>query len=1051
MATQKSLFSPGLPAYAELQCVSNFTFLRGASSPEELVERAANLGYSALALTDECSLAGVVRAHVEAKKHKLKLLIGSQFTMTAPDGKPALSMIALAQNMEGYGNLCELITQARMRADKGSYLLIANDFTQPVAELQHLKGLPDCQLILTPEYGVSMETLAHQAAWMAQTFPDRCRIGLCLLKRANDHQHRTIVEQIAQRYHLRTVAIGKVEMHVRSHKPLQDILCAIRIGKPIAECGFELAPNAEQHLRARLQLANLYPPEALVETVALAEQCSFSLNQLKYLYPEEVVPVGETPESYLRAQVWAGALERFGICLDEVLEKQIKKELDLIVELQYEAYFLTVYDLVKFARSKDILCQGRGSAANSAVCFCLGITSVSPLESDLLFERFISKERNEPPDIDVDFEHQRREEVIQYIYNKYGRDRAALTAVVISYRPRSVLRDVGKALGVDLSVVDQVAKAHQWWDGKAGLDKRFTECGFDPDSANAKLWSHLSEKLMGFPRHLSQHPGGFVMARGKLSRLVPIENAAMPDRSVVQWDKDDIDAVGLLKVDVLALGMLTVIQRALKLVSHRQGKTLEMHNVPQDDVDTYDMICRADTIGVFQIESRAQMSMLPRLKPRRLYDLVVEVAIVRPGPIQGGMVHPYLQRRADPSLVVFPRPEIKEALERTLGVPIFQEQVMQIAMIAGGYTPGQADELRRSMAAWRKKGTMGEHEERLMKGMSERGYDPEFAQAIFKQIQGFGEYGFPESHASSFALLAYVSAWLKCHQPEAFLTALLNSQPMGFYSPYQLVQDAKRHGVVVLPVDVCISDWDAKMDDAYAPPAVRLGLNQVQGLAEDVGRRIEFVRTQRQFDNATDLGHRAQLDRHSLEALASANALLTLAGHRRTALWEAVDSVPERGLLRDAGIHEAAPDLPAPSESEEIVADYQSLKLTLNRHPLALLRSYLTTRGFMPANVLNDYPEGRLARACGIVTVRQRPGTAKGTVFVTLEDETGPVNVIVWPSLVESQRKELLGSSLMGVYGIWQSHQGVHHLVAKRLVNLSSLLGELPTESRNFH
>lgn len=1050
MATQKSLFSPGLPDYAELQCVSNFTFLRGASHPEELVERAADLGYSALALTDECSLAGVVRAHVQAKKHHLKLLIGSQFTMTGSDGKPALSMIALAQNKEGYGNLCELITQARMRADKGSYLLIANDFTQPVADLQHLKGLPDCQMILTPEYGVSADTLAQQAAWMTQTFPGRCRMGLCLLNRANDSRHRAVVEHIAQRYQLRTVAIGKVEMHVRSHKRLQDILCAIRIGKPIAECGFELAPNAEQHLRSRLSLANLYPPEALVETVALARQCTFSLDELKYLYPEEVVPPGQTPESYLRDQTWAGALDRLGEGLTEALEQQIQKELDLIVEMQYEAYFLTVYDLVKFARDQDILCQGRGSAANSAVCFCLGITSVSPLESELLFERFISKERNEPPDIDVDFEHQRREEVIQYIYKKYGRDRAALTAVVISYRPRSVLRDVGKALGVDLGVVDQVAKTHQWWDGKAGLDKRFTECGFDPESANAKLWGQLSERLMNFPRHLSQHPGGFVMARGKLSRLVPIENAAMPDRSVVQWDKDDIDAVGLLKVDVLALGMLTVIQRALKLVSRRQGRKLEMHNIPQGDEDTYDMICKADTVGVFQIESRAQMTMLPRLRPRKLYDLVVEVAIVRPGPIQGGMVHPYLQRRQDASLIDYPK-GLEKALKRTLGIPIFQEQVMQIAMTAGGYTPGEADELRRSMAAWRKKGTMGRHEERLMKGMSERGYEPEFAQAIFKQIQGFGEYGFPESHASSFALLAYVSSWLKCHEPEAFLTALLNSQPMGFYSPYQLVQDAKRHGVIVLPVDVCVSDWDAKMDDTYDPPAVRLGLNQVQGLAQEVGRRISRARTERPFDNATDLGHRAQLDRHSLEALASANALATLSGHRRTALWDAVDSVPERGLLRDAGLHEAAPDLPAPSESEEILADYQSLKLTLNRHPLALLRNYLSTRGFVPADVLNTYREGRLARACGIVTVRQRPGTAKGTVFVTLEDETGPVNVIVWPSLVEAQRKELLGSSLMGVYGIWQSHQGVVHLVAKRLVNLSSLLGELPTESRNFH
>ena len=1053
MSAQASLFTPMLPAYAELQSLSNFSFLRGASHPEELVMRAAALGYSALAVTDECSLAGVVRAHVQAKDPEtpIKLIVGSQFTLTKPDGTPALSLVALAQNRNGYGNLCELITLARTRADKGSYLVIANDFTSPPPDLAHLRGLPDCQIILSVDYGIDPDTLSAQAAWVAAAFPGRCRLGLCLLNRAQDTRHRAVVEQIAALHDLPIVATGQVEMHVRSRKPLHDTMCAIRLGKPVADCGFALSQNAEQHVRSRLHLANLYKPDVLAETLKVADSCTFSLDELKYEYPEEVVPPGETPGSYLRRETWAGAHERFGPALPPKLVAQLTRELDLIVELNYEAYFLTVYDIVKFARNHRILCQGRGSAANSAVCFCLGITAVSPMESELLFERFISRERSEPPDIDVDFEHQRREEVIQYIYAKYGRDRAALTAVVISYRPRSVLRDVGKALGVDLAVVDQVAKTHQWWDGKAGLNKRFVECGFDPESLHAQRWGALSERLMGFPRHLSQHPGGFVMSRGKLSRLVPIENATMADRSVVQWDKDDLDAVGLLKVDVLALGMLTVIRRALDLVSQQRGRVLEMYQIPADDTATYDMICAADTMGVFQIESRAQMTMLPRLRPRRLYDLVVEVAIVRPGPIQGGMVHPYLKRRQGLEPIEYPSPQVEQALARTLGVPIFQEQVMQIAILAGGYTAGEADQLRRSMAAWKRKGGLEKHRTKLMAGMLGNGYDVDFAEAIFRQIEGFGEYGFPESHASSFAQLAYVSSWLKCHEPEAFLTALLNSQPMGFYSPYQLVQDAKRHGVKVLPVDVCISDWDAKLDNATQPPSVRIGLNQIQGLAEAVGRRIVDVRRQRMFTDTTDLGRRAGLDRHSLQALAAANALQALSGHRRTALWEAVDSVPERGLLRDAGVHEPAPDLPAPTESEEIVADYQSLRMTLNRHPLALLRGYLGTRGFMAADRLNQFPDGRLARAAGIVTVRQRPGTAHGTIFVTLEDETGPVNVIVWPSLVDAQRKELLGSSLLGVYGIWQSHQGVRSLVAKRLVDLSGLLGKLNTESRNFH
>ncbi|MDO8299520.1 error-prone DNA polymerase, partial [Lacisediminimonas sp.] len=682
---------------------------------------------------------------------------------------------------------------------------------------------------------------------------------------------------------------------------------------------------------------------------------------------------------------------------------------------------------------------------------CLGITEVDPARGILLFERFISKERNEPPDIDVDFEHQRREEVIQYIYGKYGRERAALTAVVISYRPRSVLRDVGRALGVDAGVIDQIASSHRWWDGKTGLAERFVENGMDPDSVLARQWWGLAEKLMGFPRHLSQHPGGFVIARGKLSRLVPIENAAMAERSVVQWDKNDLDSLGLLKVDILGLGMLSVIRRALAFVSEQRGEPFEMQDIPAEDAATYEMICQADTVGVFQIESRAQMSMLPRMRPRTFYDLVIEVAIIRPGPIQGGMIHPYLQRRQGLEPVSYPSPDMEKALARTLGVPIFQEQVMQIAMLAAGFSAGEADQLRRAMAAWRRKGGLGDFEQKLVNGMLERGYTREFADSIFRQVQGFAEYGFPESHAASFALLAYASSWLKQHHPAAFLAALLNSQPMGFYGPSQLVQDARRHGVEVHAVDVCASHWEATLEAGPTrAPAVRLGLNMVNALQQEAGWRIEEARAIRNFADVRDLALRAQLTRHDLQVLAGANALVALSGNRRQALWQAVAGTPDKGLLRPATIREEALALTPPSEADDIVQDYRSLGLTLGRHPLALLRGALLKRRFLPAEVLHTFANGQLARGCGIVTMRQRPGTANGVMFITIEDESGLVNVIVWPALVAQQRREVLDAALLGVYGVWQSERGVRHLVAKRFVDLSWMLGRLDTSSRDF-
>lgn len=1059
----------GLPGYAELQCQSNFSFLQGASHPEELTARAAELGYAALAITDECSLAGVVRAHVEAKTQKLPLIIGATFRLRAGPEAAPLDLTLLAQTREGYGNLSELITLARTRAPKGEYRLAPEDFTAPPPGYEHLRHLPECLAILSPVYGDDPDRMAQQARWLAATFPRRAWVGLTLLYRSRDDLHRAAVDRAARAAELPVVALGQVQMHVRSRKPLHDTLTGIRTHQCVSQCGYALAGNAEQHLRTRMRLANLYPPEALAQTLVVARRCAFSLDELRYEYPDEIIPRGHTPATYLRQETLAGAARRFPGGTPDYVSEQIEKELALIADLQYEAYFLTVYDIVQYARDHGILCQGRGSAANSAVCYCLGITEVDPRRGNNLFERFISKERNEPPDIDVDFEHQRREEVIQYIYRKYGRQRAALTAVVISYRPRSVLRDTGRALGVDPGVIDAVARAHQWWDSKQEMLRTLGACGLDPESQVARQWAALAQTLMGFPRHLSQHPGGFVISRGKLSRLVPIENAAMADRSVVQWDKDDLDALKLLKVDVLALGMLSALRRTLELAGQRRGQPLRLQDIPEGDAPTYDMICEADTIGVFQIESRAQMTMLPRLRPREYYDLVVQVAIVRPGPIQGGMVHPYLRRRQGKEKESYPSEKVRGVLSRTMGVPIFQEQVMQIAVVAAGFSPGDADQLRRSMAAWRRKGGVDKYRVKLVGGLLAHGYTLDFAQALFRQIEGFGEYGFPESHAASFALLAYASSWLKRHEPEAFLAALLNSQPMGFYAPAQLVQDARRHGVRVLPVDVTVSGWDAALETApadapprrphpHAPspdelrPAVRLGLSLIQGLHQDSARRIEAARAEAPFTSTGDLARRAALTRHDLNALAAGDALRTLAGHRRQASWEAAASVHSRDLLRDAAIHETEmPQLAAPTENQTVAADYRSVGLTLRRHPVELLRPQLAARNFQPASVLNGYPDKRVARACGIVTVRQRPQTSKGVIFVTLEDETGPVNVVVRPELIERQRRELLGATLLGVYGSWQSVDGVRHLIAQRLVDLSELLGGLSTPSRNFH
>ena len=1022
-----------LPAYAELHCLSNFSFLRGASHPEELVARAHQLGYSALALTDECSFAGVVRAHTAAKECGLPLILGSEIRLA--DGP---KLVLLATDREGYGNLSELITRGRRRGVKGRYVIAAKDLDQ---------GLPGCLALLLP----GAEPDLAQARWLAERFPARAWIAAELLSGPNDRARLAALHELGAACALPLVAAGDVHMHLRSRRKLQDTLTAIRLCTPLAQCGHALYPNAERHLRLRLRLANLYPRELLAETLSIAARCSFSLDCLRYEYPEEIVPPGTTHSAYLRALTAAGLARRFPAGVPPKVHALVEHELALIAELGYEPYFLTVHDIVSFARSKNILCQGRGSAANSAVCYALGITEVDPARMSMLFERFVSRERNEPPDIDVDFEHQRREEVIQYIYAKYGRERAALAATVIRYRPKSAIRDCGKALGLELAQVERLAKSLAWWDRRQNLPGRLAEAGFDPHSPTVLRLLALVDALLGFPRHLSQHVGGFVIARGLLSRLVPIENAAMIDRSVIQWDKDDLDALGLLKVDVLALGMLSAIKRALELVSRQTGTSMAMSDIPAEDPEVYAMVQQADTVGVFQIESRAQMSMLPRLKPENFYDLVIEVAIVRPGPIQGGMVHPYLRRRQGLDPVSYPSDAVKAVLERTLGIPIFQEQVMQLAVVAAGFTPGEADRLRRSMAAWKRKGGLEHFEQRLIQGMGARGYAREFAERIYQQILGFGEYGFPESHSASFALLVYVSAWLKRHHPAAFLAALLNSQPMGFYAPSQLVQDARRHGVEVRPVDMCASNWECTLEPcAAAAPAVRLGLTMVKGLSEAAAQRIVSARAGG-FSSVEELMRRADLDRRELKCLAASNALKDIAGHRRHAYWQVAGVDNARHLLSAAAIHETAPSLRAPSEGESLINDYASLGLTLGRHPLALLRPRLARMRLAAADAVRRLPHGASVRAAGIVVGRQRPDTASGVVFVTLEDETGCLNVIVWRDLGERQRRELLSAQLLAVYGTAEREGEVVHVIARKLIDHSELLGRLATSSRDFH
>jgi error-prone DNA polymerase len=1022
--------------YAELHCLSDFSFQRGASNAHELFERAAACGYRALAITDECSFAGIVRALEASRDTSLPLIVGTEIQLI--DGP---KLVLLAETKQGYISLCRLITQGRRASSKGTYRLSMADLDD---------GAPGTLVLWIPERDPNIE----HGEWVSRTFDRRAWLAVELHRDADDESRIVELDALGERLQLPRVAAGDVHMHVRGRLPLQHTMTAIRHHLTVAEAGVVLFRNGERHLRRRSMLQKIYPAAWLAESVRIAQRCTFDLGELKYAYPSELVPDGYTPMQWLRHLVDKGVAWRWpnGIRPDNA--EKLATELRLIETKNYAAYFLTVHDIVRFAQDEGILCQGRGSAANSIVCYALGVMHADPEKVELLVERFISEERDEPPDIDIDFEHERREEVIQYIYRKYGRARAALAATVISYRGKSAVRDVAKALGMPEDQIDKLSRILAWWDGEASLNARLREQGFDPNAPLLHKILSLTAQLIGMPRHLSQHVGGFVIADAPLHELVPVENAAMPDRTIIQWDKDDLDTMGLLKVDCLALGMLTCLRKCFDIVHEHRGKRWTIAAIAHDDKQTYDMIQDADTIGVFQIESRAQMSMLPRLRPASYYDLVVQIAIVRPGPIQGGMVHPYLRRRKGEEPIEYPSEVLRPVLERTMGVPLFQEQVMKLAVVAAGYTPGQADQLRRSMAAWRRHGDMEVHRERITQGMTTRGYSAAFAAQIFEQIKGFGSYGFPESHAASFANLAYVSSWLKCHEPAAFACALLNAQPMGFYSAGQIVQDLQRHAIKVRPMDVRYSDWDCTLEsdpNSKGGLALRLGLRQLRGCREDVALRISDARKLQPFRDVVDLCARANLDTRHQALLADAGVLRGLAGHRHRALWLTSGVESQLPLFGRESPREHDIVLPLPSATENMIADYAHSGLTLGAHPLKLLRRRLRTARFIDSHSLKSQPHETQVRTVGLVTQRQRPQTASGVTFITIEDEFGYVNVVVWNHVAQNQRRAYLEARLLAIEGRWEAVDGVSHLIARRLHDVSGMLSDLDARSRDFH
>jgi error-prone DNA polymerase len=1101
---QSAIRNPQLPPlstpYAELHCKTNFSFLRGAAHPEELVDRAADLGYRALAVTDRNSLAGVVRMHLAAKQRGLKLLIGAEIVPL--DAPP---VVLLAPTREAYGRLSRLITTGRRRAVKGDCRITLDDLAA------HSDGL---LALICP--------LGPISPILRDLFGDRAYLLAELGYGSDDASQLASLQRLSRRTRLPLVAANDVHYHLPRRRYLHDILTCVRHQCTLHTVGRRLLPNARRHLLEPADLARRFAacPAAVERTVALANQCTFSLDELRYEYPEELCPAGTTAMDYLTQLTWAGARERYAGRVPEHVRGLLEHELALIRDLRYEAYFLTVWDLVRFARSRGILCQGRGSAANSVVCYCLGVTAVDPVKIDLLFERFVSRERNEPPDIDVDFEHERREEVFQYIYAKYGRQRAALTAEVITYRPRSAIRDVGKALGLSLELVDALAKRMDWWDHAALPESVIREAGFDPHDRTLRMLVRLVTDLIGFPRHLSQHVGGFVITQKPLCETVPIENAAMPDRTFIEWDKDDLDALGMLKVDCLALGMLTAIRKCFDLIkwpregeapaepsARRQessgdqggspnGKRQEakpdrarpcrpgecqkpdihqdaepsspstqhstlstsrvpssLFDIPAEDPAVYAMICAADTVGVFQIESRAQMAMLPRLRPRNFYDLVVEVAIVRPGPIQGGMVHPYLRRRNGEEPVDYPNPAVADVLRKTLGVPLFQEQAMRLAVVAAGFTPGEADQLRRAMGAWRRNGIIEQFHTKLVHGMLANGYPQEFAEQCFRQISGFGEYGFPESHAASFALLVYASAWLKRYYPAAYTAALLNAQPMGFYAPAQLVRDARNHGVEVLAPDVNHSAYDCTLIGPIGPmgPMLRLGFRLIRGLSAAKVRGLEAARAAGPITSLRALARRDDVSRETLVRLAAADAFRSLGLNRREALWEVLALHDEPGLLADLEPDEPPPALPPTVLAERVVQDYNTLGLSLESHPIALLREDLTALGVQPNAVLKEAPRGRRVTVSGLVLVRQRPATANGTVFMTLEDETEIANLIIRATTWKRIRRVARTSVAVIAEGIVERQGPVVHVTVRQMADVSERLAALRSQSRDFH
>ncbi|PPR75174.1 MAG: Error-prone DNA polymerase [Alphaproteobacteria bacterium MarineAlpha3_Bin4] len=1025
-----------MSGYAELQVTSNFSFLRGASHPEEMVITAAALGHAAIAITDRHSVSGIVRAHTAAKQAGIRLVVGARLD---PENGPAL--LCYPTNRAGYSRLTRLLTTGKRRVQKGECLLHMTDILDD--------GTGQTILVLPPAQPDA--AFADALSQLRESFAGRAYLAASVLNLGNDGCRLDTLFSLATACRVPLIATNDVHAHVPERRPLQDVLTCIRESCTIYEAGFRLFANAERHLKSPQEMAHLFRdyPEAIARTVEVAEACIFSLDELRYEYPVDPMPQGRTPQDELVRLTWHGATARYPGGIPDNVGGSLKRELELIGELGFAPYFLTVYDIVRFAEGRNILCQGRGSAANSAVCYCLGITAVDPARIDLLFERFVSAERGEPPDIDVDFENGRREEVIQYVYDKYGRDRAGMTAAVITYRAKSAVREVGKVLGLseDTIVALQSAAWRRSWDEIE--DTQIRDAGLDPDEPTIRRTMNLAGEVLGFPRHLSQHAGGMVITQSLLSEVVPIANAAMEDRTIIEWDKDDLDALGILKIDILALGMLTCVHKAFDLIRVHHGRDLTFSTVPPEDAAVYDMLCRADSVGVFQVESRAQMSMLPRLLPRNFYDLVIEVAIVRPGPIQGDMVHPYLRRRNGEEAVEYPSEAFRQVLGKTLGIPLFQEQAMKIAIVAAGFSPQEADALRRALATFRRFGDIHKFHQRFIAGMLENGYNRDFSERCFKQIEGFADYGFPESHAASFALLVYVSSWLKCHYPAAFACALLNSQPMGFYAPAQIVRDARNNGVEVRPVDVNRSDWDCSLESCNdGNAALRLGLRQIKGLREVDAESLTAARDDGGYGNIANLWRRTGLSRMVLETLARGDVFGSMGLSRRQALW-AVRGLDDAPLplfdAVDAAQAQIEPTVVLPSMTlgEEVVNDYRSLKLSLKAHPLTLLRGELEADGYTSCERLLDLPHGRPAQVAGLVTTRQRPGSARGVVFVTMEDETAIANLIVWPDTFERFRSTVLSACLLGAHGHIQKKGRVIHVLAEKLFDLTPLLAYL--------